>query len=256
MMKQTRIAVALSTVLAMGAMSANATMIVFDGNNGGTAKAGTVETATADNSGNPDRWGSILGFSDFSVSGGRSSGDNLNNGTFNRNNITSFNVDQDLSPNHGGLGVCSENASCGGDSDSFASNFGNDPGKDEVLFFDFNNAVTLDTIWFNGDHKEHVDGSTTNSVTDPANALFNIFFSTNGTDYTNLFSNQVRPTDLEYITTALSESYQYYAVAASGWGPHMSYVEALSYTVPEPGTLSLLGLGLIGLGFARRQQKA
>lgn len=251
-MKQSTIVVALSALLAFGAMSANATMIIFDG----ASKTGGVnETAAAANTGNPDRWGPTLTFSDFVVSGGRSVNDNLNNGTFSRNNITAATVDQDKSPGNGGLGVCSESASCAGDSDSFASNV-IDFQTDEVMFFDFASSVLLDTIWFNGDHTEKVDGSTSNTLTDSANALFNIFVSLDGLNYTNLFADQVQPTDLEYISTGLSQSYQHYAVAASGYGQHMSYVEAISYDVPEPGTLSLLGLGLIGLALRRRQHKS
>lgn len=33
-------------------------------------------------------------------------------------------------------------------------------------------------------------------------------------------------------------------------------IDTLTYSVPEPGTLALLGIGLAGLGFARRGKKA
>lgn len=256
-MKQFKMVVALGAALAFGATSVNATTIIFDNNNGGTAKAGTTETATAANSGNPDRWGPSLTFSDFTVSGGRSSGDNLNTGTFSKQDILMFNVDQDLSPNHGGLGVCSENATCSGSSDSFQSNVAGNYRNDEVLFFEFGSAVYLDTVWLNGDHLENVNGDTTINANDTRNALFNIFFSANGSDYTNLFSNQIQPTDLEYITTGLTDSYQHFAIAASGYGTHSSYVEAISYTqVPEPGTLALFGIALTSLIAVRRKKAA
>lgn len=35
---------------------------------------------------------------------------------------------------------------------------------------------------------------------------------------------------------------------------HQFYVDALSVSVPEPGTLALMGLGLAGLGFVRRRK--
>tara|TARA_R110002049_G_scaffold266120_1_gene442231 strand:+ start:696 stop:1478 length:783 start_codon:yes stop_codon:yes gene_type:complete len=236
--------------------SAGASVIIFDNNNGGTAKTGTVETATAANTGNPDSWGPTLTFTDFTVTGGRSNGDNLNKGAFNINNIIASNVDQDLGPIHGGLGVCSENSSCSGSSDSFSSNVVNGSANtDEVLFFNFSQKVLLDTVWFNGDHNEKTDGNDTGSVNNSVNALFNIYYSVDGTNYSNLFSNQVRPTNREYLNTGLSDHYQYFAVTASGYGQHSSYVEAISYqAVSEPGTLALLGLGLAGLSFVRRKQ--
>lgn len=99
--------------------------------------------------------------------------------------ITATNVDQDYNPNHGGLGVCSQNANCSGSDDSFQSNIGNNAGKDEVLFFDFASAVTLDKIWFNGGHKENVNGSVGGNTANSSNALFQVFTSSNGTNYTN-----------------------------------------------------------------------
>ena len=42
------------------------------------------------------------------------------------------------------------------------------------------------------------------------------------------------------------------------WGSNMAFlaVRSGSTHVPEPGTISLLGLGLAGLGFARKQKKS
>jgi hypothetical protein len=45
-------------------------------------------------------------------------------------------------------------------------------------------------------------------------------------------------------------------VAASPFGGGGAYIEVESASVPEPGTLALLGIGLLGLGMMRREKKA
>jgi hypothetical protein len=71
-MKKTNLAIAFGALLTVCAASTNATFIIFDNNNGGTAKTGVAEDATGATAGNPNFYGPMLGFTEFSVSGGYS----------------------------------------------------------------------------------------------------------------------------------------------------------------------------------------
>ena len=233
--------------------SAEANVIIFDGAStaGKAGIPGTAETASGTYTGNPDVWGDVLNFSDFDVRGGISVGDNLNEGLFSRGDIRMTAVDQDKHPVNGGLGVCSEDSECAGDSDSFTSS-NPDGNSDEILFFDFDNWVSLETVWFNGDHSEKVDYG--NNRYDKQK--FNIYYSLDGDSYTNVFANHQLPKRKDYLTLDAG-SYRFWAVAASGLGKHDGYVEAIRYTtVPEPSIWALMGLGLLGLGFAQRKRSA
>lgn len=241
--------------------TANANMIIFDGNNGGVAKSGSVATGSGTVTGSGDVKGDPLGFSGFSVSAGFSTSTNLAGASFNRSgeiNETSV-VYQDLTPAHGGLGAFSDNADDGfkPDTDNLESNLVTASTGDEVLFFDFDYSVILDQVWFNGGHKENV-AFTDNGGFDAGDTLFNIFFSTDGDTYTSVLGGQQAPIDQEYLMTGLTSAYSMYAIAASGWNAAPGgYVEAIKYSsVPEPGTLALFGLGLAGLSLAGRKRTA
>ena len=230
------------------ALSTHATTISFDGqlkNGVGTALTGTGGTISG-----ADAYGPTLNFGDFSVTTGYSNNVNLANNPFSMTNITqdtNNRVYQDINPRNGGLGAYTKSGRAG-DSDNLNSNLGNGSSYDEVLFFNFNQAVLLDTFWFNGNHTEQVS-------TSGEGTQFNIFQSTDGINYTSLLGGQQEPTAAEYISLNLTTAYNQFAVALSGWGDKGGYVEAIQYSsVSAPSTIALLGLGLAGLGFTRRKK--
>jgi hypothetical protein len=234
--------------IAAFALSVQATTISFDGqlkNSTGTALSGTGGTLL-----DADVYGSTLGFGDFTVTTGYSNNFNLAFANFSMINIIQANdrnVYQDINPGNGGLGAFTESGRSG-DSDNLNSNLGSGSNFDEILFFNFNQEVLLNTFWFNGNHKETVN-------TSGNGAQFNIFKTTDGNNYSSLYGGQQKPTAAEYLAPNLTTAYSQFAVAMTGWGDQGGYVEAIQYTsVSAPATIALFGLGLAGLGFTRRKK--
>lgn len=241
----------LGSTLALATTFANAAIVVLDDSNDANFEAGIGAY-----SGNPNAYGPSLTFSDFLVTGGYAASNVLTGSGFNISQITFTTVDHDYNPGHGGLGVCSENLDCSGSSDSFSSNTNDTgPGGDEILLFDFGSITELQTVFFNRDHAPLVDGDLVGSYKNTANALFNVFYSADGgTSYTSIFGSagQQQPTDLDYFDVD-SGFHQHWAVAATGWGKHSSYIEALTYDVPAPSTIGLMALALLGLRLSRNK---
>jgi hypothetical protein len=229
-------------------LSAAATMIVFD-----------------EASGDPEATGYSFSYGDFDVRGGLASKNLADGVSFNRtNDITAKEVNKDINPSHGGLGVIS-----GGDTDNFEGSFSNNVKNDEIIFFDFTSVVALSNVWLNaGDDGNPGLVSPGNSshqdyFTDAATDVFDIFFSNDGISYSSILGNTA-PTDSagagtrELLTGLGGQTAQWFAVAHVGPTSSVGgYIEKIEYSsVPEPGTLALFGLGLAGLGLVRCRKQA
>lgn len=150
-----------------------------------------------------------------------------------------------LDSGHGGLGVCGTltagNQCNPANDDNITSN--------EVLTMTFNNAVTIDKIWFNNNH----DGDGTLSGNN---------VQIGGTDYSLIlatgvpsFSDDWTPNTSFYVAAGGSLSFQ---LASTNFDQF--YISGMTVTaaVPEPETYAMLmaGLGLIGFMARRRKQNA
>lgn len=160
--------------------------------------------------------------------------------------------------NHAGLGVCGdvtseqyEDATRTGLSSNVCA-----PGSDdnvtigEMLYFTFDTNVIIERIWFNNTHDDDrvildpeyimINGS---QEPGPGNgyATGNGYNSRSDSDVGNFLG--------PYGATA--------GIAFTiGFGDEQFYVSGMEVrAVPEPGTLALLGIGLIGMGAARRRRK-
>jgi hypothetical protein len=165
--------------------------------------------------------------------------------------------------NHAGLGVCG-NVSDANVNVSYPGSGRNvcNPGSDdnvttgETLSFVFDTDVVIERIWFNNTH----DSSFTIDFSDggdqimingvPVNAVGNGYATGNsyndsiaGASAGNFLGAFNAGANVPFLIGFLNEQF------------YISGIEVRA-AVPEPGTLALLGLGLVGIGAVRRRKKA
>lgn len=217
-------------------IAANATVIVFDDPLG------------------PDTIQPSISFGNLTVSAGYSSSNLCCDTNFSTNDINSADVWHDTNIANGGLGVKSDLDT---DTDNLEGSLNGNPNSDEVLFFNFGSIVNLLEVTLNaGDDPGHQD-----LFDADATDVFDIFLSSDGLNYSSIFNANTAPTAGELLTLpGGGVTGQYFAVAHVGPtaanGSVGGYIEKVEYaSIPEPGTLALLGLGLAGLGLSRRRKQ-
>lgn len=170
-----------------------------------------------------------------------------------------------LDSNNAGLGVCGSLFNSNNANTAFPGSGNNlcDPGSDdnvtysggipESLHFVFDADVVIEKIWLNNNHDGDksllndyveigIDGSTNSTLLTNGGA--------NMDSLLNLGINLDAGKSFDVGFEILNNS----NVCFDGdYDDCEFYISKIEYTVPEPAIVGLLGLGLVGIGFARRR---
>ncbi len=151
-----------------------------------------------------------------------------------------------------GLGTCGVLTSTGltklNQKTDGTTNFCNPSSDDNVtvnesLLFTFNEAVTIDKLWFNNPH-------------DADYSLNGNQINIGGTLKTFSAADKVAPRSVDWLYSSML-NFNAGDTLEISYVDEEFYLSAMSISkreVPEPASLAILGLGMLGLGFVRRRK--